>query len=492
MTQDLGGYFDEESYPAQLTYKMTPGWLWALALRHGWRAPDPSGAFRMLDIGCGDGVALAAIAASHPESTVEGIDGMAEHIVRGRAFARGITNLELAHALFGEALKDGGLPCDFVTAHGVLAWVAPEIRAEALDLAAARLAPGGICAVSYNALPGWSDRLAYQHIIRQFAATGEGSGTERYFAAHERTRELAEAGLTTVPMNVVEFFDDVATKAPPDYFPHEFLAGGWQPLWGADVRREMAARGLVYLGQAEFERARADLALRPGPREVVEKAGSPDLRDTLFDLALNAPFRIDLYGRAPRRAEDDTFGQVWFRARKDADAALAGRTTAGSIRFDNPAARALLEALQGGPQMLATLAEDLRLGLPDVLNAADCLVLGRIAEPCAPLAGDMAAVAFNARLSRAALTPDGTAIDVLATPFGPVKAKPMEIALLAHTPKELLAAAQQQPVVATRFLQDGVAPNDPSVEPELTIAKDEVRRRLARVGVPVVPESPSL
>ncbi len=492
MSQNLGGYFDEESYPARLTDKMTPGWLWALALRNGWHAPDPSQPFRMLDIGCGEGLALAAIAASHPAATIEGLDGMAEHIERGQAFAKDIANLELAHALFGEALREGGPPCDFVTAHGVIAWVTPEIRAEALDLAAARLALGGICAVSYNALPGWSGRLAYQHAIRQFAAAGEGSGTARYFAAHEKAREIAEAGFTTLAKDVIEFFDDVATKAPPGYFPHEFLAGGWQPLWGADVRREMAARGLVYLGQAELERVRPDLSLRPGPRELIEKAETPDLRDTLFDLALNVPFRIDLYGRTPQRAADEICGQIWLRAREDADATLSARTSAGTIRFDNLAARSMLEALQGGPQMLGTLADDMQLGLPDVLNAADCLILGRLAEPCAQPASAAAASAFNARQSGTALTSEGVAIDALATPFGPVKAKPMEIALLAHTPNELLAAAHQHSSVAARFLQDGVGPDDPGVEPELTVAKAEFRRRLDRAGVPVPPESPTL
>ena len=156
MADDLGGYTTDTLYPAQLHNRFTPGWLAAAALRNGWQSPNPRGAFRMLDIGCGDGIGLAVAVACHPEAEFEGMDGMAEHIARGQDFARDLPNIRLHHMLFDEALEAGGPPCDFVALHGVIAWVAPQIRAQALDLAASRLAPGGIAAISYNAMPGWS------------------------------------------------------------------------------------------------------------------------------------------------------------------------------------------------------------------------------------------------------------------------------------------------------------------------------------------------
>ena len=189
-TEDLSGYTTDTLYPAQLQSKFTPGWLAAATLRNGWKAPDPRGAFRMLDIGCGDGIGLALMAASHPEARFEGLDGMAEHIARGRDFSRDLPNIELRHQLFDEALGEGGDEADFVTMHGVIAWVEPEIRAQALDLAAARLAPGGIAAVSYNAMPGWSNRFGYQHMIYRIAQTLPGNGRERYFAAHKKSRNF--------------------------------------------------------------------------------------------------------------------------------------------------------------------------------------------------------------------------------------------------------------------------------------------------------------
>ncbi|MFK7945136.1 MAG: class I SAM-dependent methyltransferase, partial [Paracoccaceae bacterium] len=154
MPSTLDGYFADNAYPAQLGERMTPGWIAAMATRNGWATPDLAKSFHMLDIGCGDGLGLALMAASHPHAVFEGMDGMEAHIDRGTVFARDIPNIHLARQLFSEALATGGAPCDFVTAHGILAWVAPRIRAEAMDLAATRLAPGGICAVSYNAMPG--------------------------------------------------------------------------------------------------------------------------------------------------------------------------------------------------------------------------------------------------------------------------------------------------------------------------------------------------
>ena len=485
MTDDLGGYTTDTLYPAQLQSKLTPGWLAASALRNGWRAPEPRGAFRMLDIGCGDGIGLAVTAASHPEAEFEGLDGMAEHIARGQAFARDLPNIRLHHMLFDQALEAGGAPCDFVTMHGVIAWVAPPIRAQALALASQRLAPGGLCAISYNAMPGWSDRLGYQHMIYRIAGSLPGDGRARYFAAHDQVRALAEAGFPGIPLSVVDFFESMQGKVSPDYFAHEFLNSGFQPLWSAHVRAEMSAHGLTYLGQAEYERIRPDFSLTARQQAELDKVTDPDEWDTAYDLAVNSPFRIDLYGKAPRRAEAHAFDRVWLSARGGADATLQVKTPAGTLKFDNPAARGVLEALQDGPATLIDLAGRLDLGLADIRNATDCLALSGLVQPCAPPGPTDLAEALNRRLSEAARSPAGAPISALAGAHGPISAKEPAIGVLYGSAEEIIASARHDAVIRDRYFHDEVDLEDPAIAQELDAACKRERRRLARRGIPI-------
>ena len=485
MTDNLEGYFADSAYPAQLAERMTPGWLAAATLRNGWQAPETDGPFRMLDIGCGDGLGLAMVAASHPDAMFEGIDGMAAHIDRGRAFTADLPNIDLKHQLFDEAWAAGGYDCDFITAHGVIAWVQPWIRAQALDLVASRLSSGGVAAISYNAMPGWSGRLAYQHLIYQMSHDKDGDGLARYRAAHARARALAEAKFTALRMDEIDLIEEAAAHVPPDYFPHEYINSGWEPLWSAHIRAEMAARGLRYLGQAEFERQRPDLSLTAAQREAMADVTDPEEWDSLFDLAVNTPFRIDLYGRALADAGPEEVDQIWLMARKDADAKLIARTPAGSLKFDNPAARGILEALQAGPKPMSMLAEELGFGMPDIRNAADCLLMGRQVKPCGPPCPTGAAEALNRRLAAAARSPTGAEISALAGAHGPIKAELTHMGLLDISAEDLIAGCKTDPLLKDRFFQESTDLNDVSVLAETQAARENVLARLRRSGVPV-------
>ncbi|MBY4891832.1 class I SAM-dependent methyltransferase [Rhodobacteraceae bacterium N5(2021)] len=485
MSNELDGYFSETAYPSLFHERLTPANLSAMARRHGWAAPDLCRAFRMLDIGCGDGLGLALTAASHPEARFEGLDGMAEHIARGRAFGAGLDNLDLTHALFDEALAQQGPPCDFVTMHGVIAWVPPLVRGQAMDLAAQRTAPGGICAISYNALPGWTDDLIYQHTVYNLARSKDGSGFERFRAAHDQVRAMAELNLPGLGADVADRVEETFAQMPPDYFPHEYLNDAWQPLWSADVKAQMAARGLTYLGQAIMDRTRPDLTLRSGQRAALEEVEDDIYRDSLVDVIRNTRFRIDLYGKDPQHEAPEAFDTTWLVAHCDADVELMVRGPAGTIRFDNPAARGVVTALQSGPARLDRLAEDLGLGLPDIRNAVDCLLIARLVRPAAPPAATEVAEALNTRLANSALTPQGPDILALAGAHGPMDARAIEVALHATSPADILSAAASEPVIRARYLASDADLDDPETAISAAEISQEVRRRMIRLGVAV-------
>lgn len=484
VNDDLAGYLTETPYPSGLEPMLTPGWLSTLSRLHGVAAPEPRGAFRMLDIGCGDGLGLAIIAASHPEASFEGIDGLSAHIARGQAFVHDIPNIALRRQTFAEALMEPGTRCDFVTLHGVLAWVTPDVRVQALDLAASRVAEGGLLAVSYNSLPGWSSLLAYQHLVNAFASKTKEDPSGRRQAAHDRVLQLANSGFKGLSVKAIEALEGWAASAPADYFPHEFLNHGWRPLWSAEVREEMASRGLTYVGQAASYRLRPDLSLPAAWRAEVMDEADAGLRDTLFDIAIDATFRIDIYANDARPAGSDDIASIWLTAAAGPDAELSKRTWAGDVRFDNPAARGILKMLQAGPASFAKFQETLRFGASDIRNAAECLMIGGLVTACAAPGDSGLAERVNRRLSAAARRVEGPLIQALAGRCGPVRATAPRIGLLHGSIDEILDLARNEAELRARYFHSEAALDSAELRNDAAAARVAAIAALKRSGVP--------
>ncbi len=446
MVSDPGmdGYFTGTDYPAQLVQQMTPAQIVAAAAWQGVAGPDLTGPFRMLDIGCGKGAALALAAASHPSGQFQGIDGMQSHIAAGQAFAGDLPNLTLEHATFDQALASARDDADLIVMHGVLSWAGPTARQQAMDLAAARLKPGGLLAASYNALPGGARQLAFQHMIRALARAGSHGGSHggsgdgfcdpaaRFRAAFGQVRQMADAGFDAIQPEVLRRLTDLAAEAPTEYFLHEYMHDGWTPFWAADVKAEFAARGLVFAGSVDFLRMRPDLCLT-FPQAAFAEAAEAGQMDLLVDMGLDVVFRSDLYARAPVR--DDPAGlrkSVWLGAVAEPGARAVIETPGQRAAPDPAVVAGVLAMLVDGPLSLTEILG----GEPDrggpVLDAVEqLLAVGHLLALAPPSDNDSAAHALNARLAAAAATgPGPIPVDGLAGRCGPVHVAPAQIARL--------------------------------------------------------------
>src|SRR5215218_8512438 len=121
--------YDEVRY-SNFAYAQThPDRLATVGALHGLSTPDPSTA-RVLEIGCGAGGNLIAMAVATPGIAAVGIDLAAAPIAEGRATveAVGIDNIDLRQGDISD-LRDGELgelgDFDYIIAHGVYAWI-PE------------------------------------------------------------------------------------------------------------------------------------------------------------------------------------------------------------------------------------------------------------------------------------------------------------------------------------------------------------------------------
>jgi hypothetical protein len=312
----------------------------------------------------------------------------------------GLDNIRFRCALFAEIADPAAADQDYVTAQGVLAWVSPANRAHLGRIAARHLRPGGIACLGYNSMPGWAGGLAFQKMIRVLAEDKPGTALQRYEAAFEQLGGLAAAGAQGLNPGFAEWVEGLRGRVPAAYFPHEYLNSHWQPLWSSDVHEAMAVEGLAFVGTSRNETLRPDFILRKAQRAALDGIAGAAAREAAMDVMLNQSFRIDLFTAGVRLLGDSHAERMagwWAVLKPAAEIVYATDTPAGTVKFDNEAARALTAALETGPMRVADVAAQGFDGTgADLLNALDALWLAGIAIPCDPPAETDAAAPFNA------------------------------------------------------------------------------------------------
>jgi orotidine-5'-phosphate decarboxylase len=73
---ELAGYVTDIPYVAGFKPMLAPAWLDFVALLGGKRPPARMGGFTWCDLGCGQGVTAAILAATHPAGVFHGVDAM--------------------------------------------------------------------------------------------------------------------------------------------------------------------------------------------------------------------------------------------------------------------------------------------------------------------------------------------------------------------------------------------------------------------------------
>ncbi len=149
----------------------------------------------------------------------------------------------------------------------------------------------------------------------------------------------------------MEWIDGQIGRIPGNYFAHEYLNQHWGPLWSSQVIGPMAGHGFTYLGPSRLDRLREDLCTTRAQRGELAKIGDPSARETAADLFARASFRVDLYGCDVAPIADPAQARLdgWWAARvAEADADYSWATAAGTLRFDNAAAHAILGGLAAG------------------------------------------------------------------------------------------------------------------------------------------------
>jgi len=371
--------------------ELSPTLLRAAAAMNG-VAPPPAEDFDYCELGCGNGDTLVALAAAYPRARFVGVDLSAEHIAFARALAAsaGLTNVRLLEGDF-EALPPEALPqLDYVCAHGVWTWIAAAKRRALAAFAAAKLKPGGLLHVSYNAMPGWAAIEPMRRLLLDVSADVEGGplararrgiqiaqllcdGGAEYFARNPATRELL----------------DTAIRAGLPYVVHEYFAEDWQPSYFADVAAQMAEHGLAFVGGLPLYLAVRALVLPASLGKAFEPVTDRLAFESLKDFATNEFFRRDVYVRGPAARSEATWGRYLdatpFTTLVAPDAIKREvRLPHHALQLAGPLFDALVARLAEGQATVRELAADPALapfGLERVRDGVVQLLLGEQVTP---------------------------------------------------------------------------------------------------------------
>ncbi|MDH4393586.1 MAG: class I SAM-dependent methyltransferase [Aquabacterium sp.] len=300
------GYTSDIEYTAGFYREQSPAYLNLVCLLNGYESIATDRPYTYFELGCGRGLTSIILAASNPMGEFYAADFNPAHIAGARdmSSAASIGNLHLIENSF-EDLATGHVPdlpqFDFITLHGIYTWVTAQSRQHIVQFIARYLKPGGVVYVSYNAMPGWSAALPLQRLLVEHAelAPGRSDAQMKSAAAFVRQLEAAQAGYFKANTGLRTRLDLLA-RGNANYLVHEYLTKNWQPLYFADVARDLAQAKLDYVGSAELAFAYPALFFTPDKLDLMNGIADAVFRETLKDYFLNTSFRKDVFVRGAR------------------------------------------------------------------------------------------------------------------------------------------------------------------------------------------------
>ncbi len=262
--------YDSVAYPSATFPQTHPDHLAVIARLHGLATP-PFGRARVLEIGGGDGFNAIALAAVWPMAHFYSFDLSAEAVKRGQALvsAAGLTNVRVEQGDildFARNVDPGSF--DYIIAHGVYAWVPPEVQQAMLDLVGRALSAEGLAFISFNALPGGHVRQVMRGMLLHALQDVEAI-EDRIVAARSFLEQYAERREDDDAVVGAMRAQAVAMLGRPDaVLFHDELGESFEPVSLTGISTHAAARGLEFLADAGRNRLRDGFLAEDAPSDA--------------------------------------------------------------------------------------------------------------------------------------------------------------------------------------------------------------------------------
>jgi SAM-dependent methyltransferase len=295
--------YDEVRY-SNFPYAQThPDRLATVAVLHGIEPPDPFSA-RVLEIGCGAGGNLLAMAAATPGLRAVGVDLAPTPIAEAQQAVReiGLTNAEFHQADVRDLTSAGLGTFDYIVAHGVYGWMPEDADDALLATIRASLAPAGVAYVSFNTQPGGYFRRMLRDVGNWHARHAEGALPKAAKAQelYEFLRDHRASPDDAYGSILARELPSLA-NAPSYRLVHDDLGEFWTPRWFAEFAGHAAAHGLAYVGEADLFSLRTEM-LPDGVEELVHELVDGDRIgfENVSDLLTARHFRQCVIAHAGR------------------------------------------------------------------------------------------------------------------------------------------------------------------------------------------------
>ncbi|NBS53046.1 MAG: methyltransferase domain-containing protein [Spartobacteria bacterium] len=243
--------YDTLPYPPYSFPATHIGRLGAIGRVFGLTTVDPSKA-RVLELGCGVGVNIMAMAQLFSEAEFVGIDSSKKQIDAGLKAVKvtGLKNVRLIEADFSKLDEDLG-KFDYIIVHGIYSWVPDSVKEAILRIGSKNLNPGGVTYVSYNCLPGWRMRGALRDMMIMHTS-GIPDVLAKVAQSKALLKFLAESCAQETPYGKYLAQElDLISKCDDSYIAHDFLETENDALYFTDFLKAAAKHDLNYLGDAE-------------------------------------------------------------------------------------------------------------------------------------------------------------------------------------------------------------------------------------------------
>ena len=334
--------YDTVLYPSAVYSQTHPDRLATLAILHGLKPRDVRNC-RVLELGCGDGFNLIAMAVASPDSIFVGIDYALAPIQKGRdaVNALGLDNVTLHHLDFSAAGGTLGI-FDYVIAHGILSWLPDAVREQMLALCKRSLAPDGVAYISYNAMPGGHLRQAVRNMMLQHTAhltdphekITQARALIKFLAA-STTDDRAYKAMLEQERDRVHGYVDAG-------FYHDDLSTHNNAFYFSEFVSEAARHKLQFLSESDLT-PEALGQFPPAAAGTLDQIPAADFirRRQYLDFVKGRSFHQSLLchqGLAVERHDlTKHIGALWFSGAVRSDAGAATLSSNEVVKFINPA-----------------------------------------------------------------------------------------------------------------------------------------------------------
>lgn len=317
-SEESAPYVRDIAYRSNFVPGQAPVLLSYVAAAAGFAPPDPAAPFRYLELGCGSGVTLNALAAAYPHGEFVGVDFNSQNVAaaRAQAAAAGLGNVTYIEAAFSRLDAGAIEPVHYVACNGTYSWLDATERAALIATLGSALRPGGLLYLGYVTLGRATVTPMWQVLRRLVPASGTDS-TARIAAAIDLAAELRNRGALYLQQNAeaLTLVNEVhgqrvaGDRAALENLAHNLFAEGLKIELLDEVAAALSPLGFAFCGSATPFLNDPDLALPAELRELHDRLPSRIAQELLKDFMRATRVRTDVFVRSggPDAASADRY-----------------------------------------------------------------------------------------------------------------------------------------------------------------------------------------